>query len=236
MSGKLLQSVMRSLLLLVPLLVMPAAHAGQAFDALAVEDATAGLRQALAQGAEVAVAQLGKPGGYASNPRVRIPLPASLEKGRPVLSRLGMDPQMEQLEQTMNKAAEAAVLEAKPVLVNAVKQMSVADAKEILAGNDTAATDYFRRTTSEDLTARFLPIVKKYTDQLGISKQYSQMAKPLASLGMMSQSQTSLDGYVTQKALDGLFLMVAEEEKAIRRDPLGQSSDVLKKVFGALKK
>ena len=236
MSRTLLQSVMCGWLLLVPLMVSPVVHAGSAFDALPVEDATAGLRQALAQGAEVAVAQLGKPGGYAGNPRVRIPLPASLEKGRPVLSRLGMDPQMEQLEQTMNKAAEAAVLEAKPVLVNAVKQMSVADAKAILSGNDTAATDYFRRTTSEDLTARFLPIVKKYTDQLGITKQYSQMAKPLASLGMLSQSQTSLDGYVTQKALDGLFLMVAEEEKAIRRDPLGQSSDVLKKVFGALKK
>ncbi len=236
MSRTLLQSVMCGWLLLVPLMVSPVVHAGPAFDALPVEDATAGLRQALAQGAEVAVAQLGKPGGYAGNPRVRIPLPASLEKGRPVLSRLGMDPQMEQLEQTMNKAAEAAVLEAKPVLVNAVKQMSVADAKAILSGNDTAATDYFRRTTSEDLTARFLPIVKKYTDQLGITKQYSQMAKPLASLGMLSQSQTSLDGYVTQKALDGLFLMVAEEEKAIRRDPLGQSSDVLKKVFGALKK
>lgn len=236
MSRTLLQSVMCGWLLLVSLMVSPVVHAGPAFDALPVEDATAGLRQALAQGAEVAVAQLGKPGGYAGNPRVRIPLPASLEKGRPVLSRLGMDPQMEQLEQTMNKAAEAAVLEAKPVLVNAVKQMSVADAKAILSGNDTAATDYFRRTTSEDLTARFLPIVKKYTDQLGITKQYSQMAKPLASLGMLSQSQTSLDGYVTQKALDGLFLMVAEEEKAIRRDPLGQSSDVLKKVFGALKK
>lgn len=236
MSRTLLQSVMCGWLLLVPLMVSPVVHAGSAFDALPVEDATAGLRQALAQGAEVAVAQLGKPGGYAGNPRVRIPLPASLEKGRPVLSRLGMDPQMEQLEQTMNKAAEAAVLEAKPVLVNAVKQMSVADAKAILSGNDTAATDYFRRTTSEDLTARFLPIVRKYTDQLGITKQYSQMAKPLASLGMLSQSQTSLDGYVAQKALDGLFLMVAEEEKAIRRDPLGQSSDVLKKVFGALKK
>ena len=204
--------------------------------ALSNQDATDGLRQALAQGAEVAVSQLGKRNGYYNNPKARSPLPASLEKGASMLRRVGMGSQLDQLEVTMNQAAEAAVVEAKPILVNAVKQMSVNDAKNILTGGDTAATDYFRRTTSNDLTARFLPIVKKHTEQLGVSQQYSQLAKPAASVGLIDSKQSSLDGYVTQKALDGLFLMVAEEEKAIRKNPVGQSSAILQKVFGAVGK
>ncbi len=213
-----------------------AALAGGNFSALSSQDATAGLRQALTQGADVAVSELGKKNGFYGNPRVRIPLPASLDKGEAILRQVGMGAQMDQLEVTMNKAAEAAVIEARPVLVNAVKQMSVSDAKKILTGGDTAATDYFRRTTSADLTARFLPIVKKHTDQLGVTAQYSQLAKPLAGLGLINAKEASLDGYVTEKALDGLFLMVADEEKSIRKDPVGQSSAILQKVFGAVGK
>lgn len=210
-----------------------AAWAAGGFAALSSQDATAGLRQALSQGAEVAVAQLGKSNGYYGNPKVRIPLPGSLEKGASMLRRVGMGSQLDQLEVTMNKAAEAAVVEAKPVLVNAIKQMSVNDAKQILTGGNTSATEYFRRTTSADLTTRFLPIVKKYTDSLGVTQQYSQLAKPAAQFGLIDQKQASLDGYVTQKALDGLFLMVADEEKAIRQNPVKQSSAILQKVFGA---
>ncbi len=212
------------------------AWAAGGFSALSSQDATAGLRQALVQGAEVAVSQLGKNNGYYGNPKVRIPLPGSLEKGANMLRRVGMGSQLDQLEVTMNKAAEAAVVEAKPVLVNAVKQMSVSDAKSILTGGNTSATEYFRRTTSADLTARFLPIVKKYTDQLGVTQQYSQLAKPAAQFGLIDAKQASLDGYVTQKALDGLFLMVADEEKAIRQNPIGQSSAILQKVFGSIGK
>lgn len=212
------------------------AMAGSGVSALSSQDATAGLRQALTQGAEVAVAQLGRKDGYYGNPKVRIPLPGSLEKGKSVLRQVGMGQQMDELELTMNQAAEAAVKEAKPVLVNAVKQMSVSDARQILNGGDTAATEYFRRTTSEDLTARFLPIVKKHTEKLGVTQQYNQLAKPVAGLGLIDKKQADVDSYVTQKALDGLFLMVAEEEKSIRRDPVGQSSAILQKVFGAVKK
>ncbi len=210
------------------------AWAAGGFAALSSQDATAGLRQALSQGAEVAVAQLGKSNGYYGNPKVRIPLPSSLEKGASMLSRMGMGSQLDQLEVTMNKAAEAAVVEAKPVLVNAIKQMSVSDAKQILTGGNTSATEYFRRTTSADLTTRFLPIVKKHTDSLGVTQQYSQLAKPAAQFGLIDPKQASLDGYVTQKALDGLFLMVADEEKAIRQNPFKQSSAILQKVFGSL--
>lgn len=221
---------------LLALSLVSAALAGGGLAALSDQDATAGLRQALAQGAEVAVSRLGKRDGYYGNPKVRIPLPGSLEKGAGMLRKVGMGSQLDQLEVTMNQAAEAAVVEAKPVLVNAVKQMSVTDAKEILTGGDTAVTDYFRRTTSEDLTARFLPIVKKHTDKLGVTQQYNQLAKPVAGFGLIDQKQASLDGYVTQKALDGLFLMVAEEEQAIRKNPVGQSSAILQKVFGSLGK
>lgn len=213
-----------------------AALASNLLAALSSQDTTDGLRQALSQGAEVAVSQLGKSNGFYGNPRVRIPLPGSLEKGAVMLRRVGMGSQLDQLEVTMNKAAEAAVVEAKPVLVNAVKQMSVSDAKGILTGGNTAATEYFRRTTSADLTTRFLPIVKKYTNSLGVTQQYSQLAKPAAQFGLIDQKQASLDGYVTQKALDGLFLMVADEEKAIRQNPVGQSSAILQKVFGAVGK
>jgi hypothetical protein len=218
------------------LTLLSAAWAGNGLASLSNLDATNGLQQALVQGAEVAVAQLGKKDGFYGNPKVRIPLPGSLEKGKSVLRKMGMDAQVEQLEVTMNKAAEAAVVEAKPVLVNAVKQMTVNDARQILTGGDTAATEYFRRTTSADLTARFLPIVQKYTAQLGLAQQYNQLAKPMASFGLIDSKQASLDGYVTQKALDGLFLMVGEEEKAIRRDPVGQSNALLQKVFGAIGK
>jgi hypothetical protein len=216
--------------------LVSSAVAGNGLAALSNKDATDGLRQALAQGADVAVSNLGKTNGFYGNPKVRIPLPASMEKGSKVMRQLGMGPQLDQLQQTMNKAAEAAVVEAKPVLLNAVKQMSVNDAKNILAGGDTAATEYFRRTTSSELTMRFAPIVKKHTDQLGLAAQYKQFVKPAAGFGLVDPKQASLDGFVTEKALDGLFLMVAEEEKAIRQNPLGQSSDLLKKVFGSISK
>ncbi|MEZ5435995.1 MAG: DUF4197 domain-containing protein [Pseudomonadales bacterium] len=216
--------------------IVTVAFASGLLTALSNQDATDGLRQALSQGAEVAIAQLGKNNGFYGNPKVRIPLPGSIEKGASMLRRVGMGPQLDQLEVTMNKAAEAAVVEAKPVLVNAIKQMSVNDAKQILTGGNTSATEYFRRTTSTDLTTRFLPIVKKHTDQLGVAQQYSQLAKPAANFGLIDSKQASIDGYVTQKALDGLFLMVAEEEKAIRQNPVKQSSAILQKVFGAVGK
>lgn len=216
--------------------IVTVAFASGLLTALSNQDATDGLRQALSQGAEVAVAQLGKNNGFYGNPKVRIPLPGSIEKGASMLRRVGMGSQLDQLEVTMNKAAEAAVVEAKPVLVNAIKQMSVSDAKQILTGGNTSATEYFRRTTSADLTTRFLPIVKKHTDQLGATQQYSQLAKPAANFGLIDSKQASIDGYVTQKALDGLFLMVAEEEKAIRQNPVKQSSAILQKVFGAVGK
>jgi hypothetical protein len=135
----------------------------------------------------------------------------------------------------MNRAAEAAVPEAKELLLNAVKQMTLQDAKAILTGGDDSVTQYFKRTTSEPLTEKFLPIVRKATEQVALAEKYNRYAKQGAKLGLIDKKDASLEGYVTQKALDGLFLMIAEEERAIRRNPLGQASSLLQKVFGALR-
>jgi hypothetical protein len=135
----------------------------------------------------------------------------------------------------MNRAAEAAVPEAKTLLVDSVRQMSVQDAKGILTGGDTAATDYFRHTTQTQLTQRFLPIVKKATDQVGLAEQYNSLAGQASQLGLLKKDQSTVEGYVTQKALDGLYVMIAEQEKALRQNPLGATSDIVKRVFGAMR-
>jgi hypothetical protein len=135
----------------------------------------------------------------------------------------------------MNRAAEAAVPEAKALLVDSVRSMSIKDAKGILTGGDTAATDYFRRTTQTQLTQRFLPIVKKATDRVGLAEQYNSLAGQGVQLGLIKKDQSTIEGYVTQKALDGLYLMIAEQEKAFRQNPMGAASDIVKRVFGAVR-
>jgi hypothetical protein len=147
---------------------------------------------------------------------------------------LGLNKQTDELVTAMNRAAEAAVPEAKTLLVDAIKGMSVTDAVGILTGGPDAATQYFRRTTSAKLTERFLPIVGKATKQVQLAQRYDEVAGRLTKLGLVDQKDANLDSYVTQKALDGLFFTMAKEEAAIRKDPLGQSSSILKKVFGAI--
>ena len=184
----------------------------------------------------MAVSKLGIPGGSLGNPRVRIPLPGSLNKAAGLMRSLGMGKYADELETAMNRAAEAAVPEGKAVLVDAVKKMTVQDAKTILTGGNDSATQYFKSTTSAALTAKFLPIVKNATSKVGLAQQYNTFAEQGAKLHLLSDKQASLEGYVTQKTLDGLFLMMAEEEKAIRQNPLGQTSKLVKKVFGAIGK
>lgn len=198
-------------------------------------DATSGLRQALTDGSAAAVKMLGAENGYFGNARVKIPLPPSLQKIESGLRMMGMKKQADELVLSMNRAAEAAAPEARQLLVDAVKKMSVQDAKAILAGGDTAATDYFRRTTQTQLTQRFLPIVKKATDRVGLAQQYNNLAGQGASLGLVKKEDASIETYVTRKALDGLYLMIAEQEKSFRQNPVGATSDIVKKVFGALR-
>jgi len=197
-------------------------------------EAVRGLKQALNDGSAAAVARLGVENGYFANPNVKIPLPPSLQQVERGLRAFGMRRQADELVLTMNRAAEAAVPEAKQLLVDAVKTMSVQDAKGILGGGDTAATDYFQRSTRSQLGRRFLPIVKQATDRVGLAQQYNALAGQGVALGLVKEDQGSIESYVTQKALDGLYLMIGEQEKAFRKDPVAASSAIVRKVFGAI--
>jgi hypothetical protein len=214
-----------------------AATAAQPLDVTKLTSAerSQGLRTALDQAAKLAIDRLGRPDGYLADPQVRIPLPGKLGKAQKTLKALGLGPQADALVTAMNRAAEAAVPEARAVFAESIRKMTVQDAVGILTGPDDAATQYFRRTMSASLTQRFLPIVAKATRQVDLAQRYDRVAERAVKLGLVGRDEASLDAYVTQKALDGLFLKMAQEEAAIRANPLGQSSAILKKVFGALK-
>lgn len=199
------------------------------------KDAVSGLRQALTDGAAAAVGKLGVENGFFGNTRVKIPLPESLQKVEGLMRAMGMKRQADELELAMNRAAETAVAEATPLLVDAVKQMSVQDAKGILTGGETSATDYFRRTTADALGRKFLPVVKKATAKVGLAEKYNSIAGKGAQLGLVNADQATIEQYVSKKSLDGLYTIIADEEKALRQDPVGAASSVVQKVFGALR-
>ncbi len=226
---------MRHILGFFALLVISGYVPAAGLDRISNADATGGLKQALNDGSLAAVAKLGAENGYFSNPKVKIPLPPSLKRAEGAMRALGMRKQADELVLSMNRAAEAAAPEAKQLLVDAVKKMSVQDAKKILTGGDTAGTEYFKRTTASQLTQRFLPIVKKATDRVGLAQQYNSIAGKGAALGLVKEDQATIERYVTQKALDGLYFMIGEQEKAFRKNPVGASSDIVRKVFGALR-
>lgn len=206
-----------------------------ALDALTNKEAANGLRTALSQGIDLAVAQLGAQNGFLLDPKVTIPLPPTLQKADKVLRRFGLAAQADELKAAMNHAAEAAVAEAKPVFKDALQKMTLEDAKGILTGGDDAGTQYFRRATSTQLTAKFKPVVAKATAQLQLAALYDQYAGKAAGYGLLRPEDANLNDYVTAKALDGLFSRIAEKEHDIRKDPLGQTSSLLRKVFGATK-
>lgn len=198
------------------------------------QEATGGLKAALILSAGAAVGKLGVADGFLKNPKVKIPLPDSLKKAEKAMRMFGMGKQADELVLSMNRAAEAAVPEAKVLLVDAVKKMSVQDVKNVLTGGDDAATRYFKKTTSGPLAEKFLPTVKKATEKVQLAQQYNAYAGTALKYGLVKKEQANIEQYVTQKTLDGLYLMMAEEERAIRKDPVGQASSLVRKVFGAL--
>lgn len=213
------------------------AHAlAQDLGSLSNGDAVGGLKDALTQGTAAAVSKLGVENGFLGNDKVKIPLPDALKRVESGMRMLGMQKQADELVTAMNRAAEQAVPEGKALLVAAVKNMSVQDAKGILTGGDTAATDYFRKATSDQLTQKFLPIVTRATSKVGLAEKYNKLAGQGAQLGLVDAKQSKIENYVTQKTLDGLFLMIAEQEKAIRKDPVGSATGMAQKVFGLLAK
>jgi len=191
-----------------------------------------GLKEALNKGTTSAIASLGKQDGFFANVKVKIPMPASLNTIEDGLRKIGQDKYADEFILTMNRAAEQAVPEAAEIFGSAIRSMSIEDAKGILSGPDDAATKYFRRTSGEKLVNRFLPIVKKSTEQVGVTSNYKQMVDKLGFMSKFVDTESlDVDQYVTNKAIDGLFLMVAKEEKLIRQNPAARTTDLLKKVF-----
>lgn len=207
----------------------------QGLAGLSNAEASQGLKAALERGALSAVQLLGQQDGFLGNPKVRIPLPQSLQDASKFLRALGRGHQVDELEVSINRAAEQAVPLARELLVGAVKSMSVADAKNILTGGDTSVTDFFAGKTRPPLSTRFLPVVSKAVEKVGLAEKYNKLAGKAAGLGLVRQEDASIQHYVTRKALDGLYLMIGEEERKIRQDPVGTGSALLRKVFGALK-
>ena len=198
-------------------------------------EASDGLKTALEKGALAAVSLLGRKDGFLANDKVRIPLPGFLEDAAKLLKTFGQGKRVDELVTSMNRAAETAVPMAKDLLVSAVKSMSVTDAKNILTGGDTSVTDFFAVKTREPLGAQFLPVVTRATEKVDLASKYNRVASKAVGLGLVSKEDAKIETYVTGKTLDGLYLIIGEEEKKIRRDPVGTGSAILKKVFGVFK-
>ena len=214
-------------------ILIPSAAPAADLASLSNQEAATGMRDALAQGGGKAVELLGRPGGFLDNPKVKIPLPENLRRVEGGMRLLGMQKQADELVVSMNRAAEAAVPEAKALLVDAVKNMSLKDAKGILTGGDTAATEYFRRATSAQLTQRFLPIVTQWTEKVGLANQYNGLVERGAQLGLVGKDER-IENYVTREALDGLYQTIGEQERALRKNPVGAATGAAKKVFEML--
>ena len=200
-------------------------------------DISNGLKDALFQGVRNAVDELGRENGFLDNAQVKIPLPKSLQKIEKTLRFAGQGKRVDEFVEAMNHAAERAVPEATDIFLDSIKQMSFTDARNILfSGQDDAATQFFRRTSETRLRQKFRPIVEDFTEEVGVTQKYKQMIGNYGVVGkIVGRDASDLDGYITQKALDGLFLLVADEERKIRRDPIGRTTSILKKVFGILK-
>jgi hypothetical protein len=209
----------------------PAVRAGL----LSEGDAASGVRVALERGAASAVSLLGRNDGFLGNPKVRIPLPGFLEDAAGVLKMMGQQKRVDELVTAMNRAAEAAVPQAKGLLVSAVKAMSVEDARRLISGGDNSVTNFFAEKTREPLAVKFLPVVTEATRKVALADKYNAVAGKAASLGLVKKDDANVQQYVTGKTLDGLYLMIGEEERKIRQDPVGTGSAILQKVFGSLK-
>lgn len=218
----------------VILLAHAQAHALSLGD-LTDGEASAGLKTALEKGALAAVSLLGRKDGFLSNEKVRIPLPGFLEDASKLLKTFGQGKRVDELVTAMNRAAETAVPMAKDLLVGAVKSMSVTDAKKILTGGDTSVTDFFAVKTRDPLGVQFLPVVTRATEKVSLASKYNRVASKAAGIGLVSKDEAKIENYVTDKTLDGLYFVIGEEEKKIRRDPVGTGSAILAKVFGAFK-
>lgn len=222
--------------LLLPLLAAAPrpAHALSLAD-LSGADAASGVKAALGQGAQAAVALLGRPDGFLGNPQVRIGLPGYLDDAAKVMKSLGQGRRVDELVTAINRAAEAAVPLGKDLLVRAVQNMTVTDAKNILTGGSTSVTAFFAEKTRAPLSERFRPVVQQSIEKVGLAQKYNAFAGKAAGFGLLRPEEADLGQYVTGKTLDGLYFVIGEEERRIRQNPAGAGSAIVRKVFGVLK-
>lgn len=225
----------RQIVSALPLCLLPFGVRAEGLYGLSELDAGKGVRSALEKGATSAVQLLGRQDGFLANPQVRIPLPEALQKVAQLLSAIGFRRQLEELEVSLNRAAEAAVPMAQGLLVNAVRKMTLGDARRILAGGETSVTDFFAEKTRPPLTEAFRPVVHEATAKVGLVEKYERVSMKAQNLGLYRPQDPTVDHYVTRKALDGLYFMIGEEERKIRQDPVGTGSALLQKVFGSLR-
>jgi hypothetical protein len=198
-------------------------------------EAVRGLKAALERGARNAIGQLGQVNGFLGNDQVRIPLPQQLQDAESMLRRFGQGERLDELVTSMNRAAESAVPLAQDLMMAAVRGMTVSDGKKILEGGETSVTAFFAEKTRTPLSQKFLPVVTRSTQRVGLAGQYNAIAGKAADYGLLRREDASIEQYVTAKALDGLYHVIGEEERKIRRDPVGTGSALLSKVFGAIR-
>lgn len=199
---------------------------------LSEKDAADGIKEALVNGTGESVKLVSVVDGYWGNPEIKIPFPSEAKEMETRLRNIGMGKKVDEFNVSMNRAAEKAANEAKPIFVDAIKGMTVKDAINIVKGENNAATMYLKNTTSPDLNSRFQPIIKTSLDNVNATKYWSDLITAYNKIPLVKKMNPNLTEYVTGKAIDGLFVMIAKEELKIRKDPMARTSDLLKKVFG----
>lgn len=198
-------------------------------------ETAAALKAALEKGVHYAVNQLGRADGFLGNEKVRIPLPGLLDDAARLLRKTGQRDRVDALVLSMNRAAEAAVPLARELLVSAVRGLTVQDAARIVTGGETSVTDFFAGRTRTALTAELLPVVSRATEKAELATRYNKVVEKVTSFGLLNKQESRLEDHVTAKTLDGIYYMIGEQEKVIRRDPLAAGSKVISTVFGALR-
>ena len=206
---------------------------GSVTGPLSIDEITRGLKEALTSGSSAVVSQLGAANGFSGDPAIRIPLPASLVKARDLASKVGLEGSFDELELKLNEAAEEATPKAKALFVNAIQAMSVEDAKGILQGPDNAATEYFRGKTGSQLQAQMRPIVDQALAKVGAVSTFNQLLSKYNNIPLAPKVDADLTGHVVEEGSEGIFYYLAQEEKAIRENPVKRTTDILKRVFGS---
>lgn len=202
-------------------------------ESLSAEEVGRGLKEALEKGVSKGSDLVSQLDGYYKNPEIKIPFPPEVKRVEDRLRQMGLGNEVDKFVLSLNRAAEDAAKEAKPIFIAAIKQMTIQDAWAILKGEEDAATQYLKKTTSDELFKKFQPVIQGSLEKVNATKYYSDLIGTYNKIPFVQKVNPDLDEYATQKAIDGLFVMVAKEEKNIRKNPVARTSDLLKKVFGA---